>query len=213
MVGLLSLASVGRAFHFDFNVQYEGGGIATLLAGDNPTGTVLQAGDTFNWDIQAQGSGFWEVITGADFFPLMAFGTYEDGFRTGNFTLTLSNNGATVYTQVETGSVQSMVHIGTNEVPLVGGLIFDRMHLSYSLTSAIEAFFNGVDWEPGLLPVDTTLTGLLPIFGAPEATSSWSNGEIVYRTAAPVPDLSSTLALLVGAMSLLGAMARRTRRA
>jgi hypothetical protein len=213
LAGLLSLSSVGRAVHFDFNVQYQGGGVAALLAGNDPMASSLVAGDTFDWDIQAQGTGFWEVLVGDGFFPLMAFGTWESGTRTGDFTLTLKNNGSDVFSYAELGSQQSFIHIGTNTISLVTGLIFDQMHLSYSLTSSVEAIWDGSDWVPGVNPINTTLSGLLPIFGAPEATADWSNGDIAYRTGAAVPDFASTLALLAGALGLVSALARRTRRA
>lgn len=190
-----------QAASYNFDVNYFGGGVATLAAGsDDPVNQMLVGGDSFNWSISAQNNDQWLVAvdTPEGFFPLMAFGTAEDGVRTGDFTLTLKNNGSTVYTLIETASQQSFVHIGTNEVVLNTGLVFDQMQLSYSLTSAVS--------EPDpTVAVNTTLTGLLPIFGAPEQNTS--NQNIIYG---PVPEPGTYLLLLAG-LAGVGWVARQRR--
>ena len=190
-----------QAASYNFDVNYFGGGVATLAAGsDDPVNQMLADGDSFNWSISAQNDDQWLVAvdTPEGFFPLMAFGTVEDGVRTGDFTLTLKNNGSTVYTLIETASQQSFVHIGTNEVYLDKGLVFDQMQLSYSLTSAVS--------EPDpTVAVNTTLTGLLPIFGAPEQNTSSQN--IIYG---PVPEPGTYLLLLAG-LAGVGWVARQRR--
>lgn len=190
-----------QAASYNFDVNYFGGGVATLAAGsDDPVNQMLVDGDGFNWSITAQNNDQWlvEVGTPLGFFPFMAFGTVEDGVRTGDFTLTLKNNGSTVHTLTETASVQSLVHIGTNEVVLSTGLVFDQMQLSYTLTSAVA------ESDP-TLAVSTTLSGLLPIFGAPEQ-NAFDPG-IVYG---PVPEPGTYLLLLAG-LAGVGWVARQRR--
>jgi PEP-CTERM motif len=190
-----------QAASYNFDVSYFGSGVAGLVAGsDDPNNQMLAGGDSFNWSISAQNNDQWLVVAGTPegFFPLMAFGTVEDGVRTGDFTLTLKNNGSTVFTLIETASQQSFVHIGTNEVVLNTGLVFDQMQLSYSLTSAVS------EQDP-TVAVNTTLTGLLPIFGAPEQNTSDQN--IIYG---PVPEPGTYLLLLAG-LAGVGWVARQRR--
>ena len=182
LAGGAIVAQPAWAANYTFDVLYSGFGNATLEAGsDDPVGTTLWDGDSFDWTITAQGLASWTVVTGGGFFPLQAFTTYEAGTRTGDFTLTLSNDGAPVYTTSETGAVNNYVHIGTNTINLTSGLVFDQMQLHYTLTTAIEAEEHAVDPD-NLQPIGSTLGGLLPIFGAPEA-NIYSPG-IIYG---PVP--------------------------
>jgi PEP-CTERM motif len=193
--------TAAQAASYNFDVNYFGGGVATLAAGsDDPVNQTLVDGDSFNWSISAQNNDRWLVETGnpQGFFPLMAFGTMEDAVRTGDFTLTLKNNGSAVFTLVETASRQNFVHIGTNEVVLGTGLEFDQMQLSYTLTSAVS------ELDPSV-SVNSTLTGLLPIFGAPEQ-NVFEPG-IIYG---PVPEPGTYLLLLAG-LAGVGWVARQRR--
>jgi PEP-CTERM motif len=126
----------------------------------------------------------------------MAFAVAESGKRTGDFTLTLLNNRVEVFTQSETGSQQAQVHVGTNQIVLNAGLVFDQMVLDYHLTAAVTD-------DQDALPVNTTLQGLLPIFGAPEM-NTFSPG-IVY---APVPEPTAAWLMIAG-LAGLGFAARR----
>ncbi len=197
------LSGVAHAAGYNFDVLYSGAGIATLNAGsDDPEGVTLFDGDTFSWAITAQGSDVWTVDTGGDFFPLMAFALNEPGDRMGDFTLTLSNGGSPVFTASETGAINSEVHLGTNGINLNTGLVFNQMYLQYSLTQATELFDTAVDPD-NLQPIGSTLSGLLPIFGAPEQ-NTFSPG-IIY---APVPEPGTWVMLLAG-LGLVGAAVRR----
>lgn len=199
--GYLSGAAQAADYHFD--VLYSGMGNATLNAGsDDPEGLSLFEGDTFSWAITAQGADVWTVVTGGDFFPLMAFAVNEPGDRIGDFTLTLSNGGSAVFTTGETGAINSEVHLGTNAISLGTGLVFNQMYLQYSLTQATELENDAADPD-NLQHIDSTLYGLLPIFGAPEQ-NKFSPG-IVY---APVPE-PETWAMLLAGLGLVGAAVRR----
>lgn len=200
---LASISAPTHAAHFVFDVLYFGSDMATLAPGsDDPTSTSLAPSDTFQWSIAAQNGGFWEVVTGGDFFPLMAFSTNPGGVRTGDFDLQLLNNGSEVLSLSEAGVVNEFVHIGTNTVTLSSGLIFDEMRLHYLLTQATEDPATADD-PNDLLPVETALLGLLPIFGAPE-NNEFSPG-ITYSIPEP-----STLALsLFGGMALVASARRR----
>jgi hypothetical protein len=197
------ISNVAHAADYSFDVLYSGAGMAMLNTGsDDPVGLTLYDGDTFSWTITAQGTDAWTVVTGGGFFPLMAFGLEESGDRVGDFTLTLSNDGSSVFTIAEFDTVNSEVHLGTNTINLDTGLVFDQMHLQYSLTLATELLDTAVDPD-NLLPVGSTLSGMLPIFGAPEE-NSFAPG-IIY---APVPEPETWVMLLVG-LGLVGAAVRR----
>lgn len=182
-----------------FDVTYFGKNEASLVAdSQDPEGFSLLVGDYFHWSIRADGNNAWRVeqANPSGFFPLMAFAVAEYGKRTGDFTLTLLNNGAEVFQQSAVGSEQGQVHVGTNEIFLDTGLVFDQMVLDYHLSAAVTD-------DPDALPVGTTLRGLLPIFGTPEM-NTFSPG-IIY---APVPEPAAAW-LMVAGLAGLGFAARR----
>ncbi len=200
----LALVDLSKAVTYNFEVSYSGFGNAVLISGsDDPLMTTLQPGDDFTWQIVASDQGFWEVVTGGDFFPLMALAVQQSGTRTGDFNLFLRNDGLEVFIISETGSMASEVHIGTNTIALPTGLVFDEMYLEYTLTRSVEFFANAADPD-NPLPVDTTLTSILPIFGAPEL-NAFGPG-IIY--AVPEP---STFALIFPGLLALAGIRRRGR--
>lgn len=187
---------------------YFGGGVHSLAGGsDDPVGQVLNAGDSFLWNITAQNGSFWDVVTGGTFFPLMAFATQESGLRRGDWTLNLYRNGATVFNIFENDSPQECVHVGTNGIPLNTGLQFDRMELTYLLNSANETdgSCGGVADGP---EIETTLAAALPIFGTPE-DNRFAPGIVYTATVVPEP---STFALALVGLGAVGIVARQRRR-
>jgi hypothetical protein len=203
-------AKSAMAASYTFDVLYSGGGNASLAGGsDNPVGTNILPGDTFDWTITAQGGDQWHVITSNGFFPLMAFFVLPTADRVGDFTLTLLNDGSSVYSTSETNALNSYVHMGTNAIFLTAGLVFDQMVLNYALTSAT---FNdpGDPSNPNNgLPTDSVIQGLLPIFGAPEENPFYPG--IIYEQAS-VPEPSTYAMIALGLVTLAYAAQRRRQR-
>lgn len=193
------------AHFYNFDVLYQGNDTATLAGGsDDPVGQEINVYDGFDWTITAQENYEWRVMADGDYFPLMAFLVSPYGTRTGDWTLTLSNNGSSVFTQTESDSQQIYIHMGTNTISLSAGLAFDTMHLNYVLKSftgesagAIQAMDDSSD--------ATTIMGLLPFSGAPEMAYG---PDIIY---APVPE-PGTYALFVAGLAAVGMVVRRRRR-
>ena len=205
VIGVASPAWAVGPVHYSFDVLYSGGGAASLAAGsDNPVGQSMVDGDSFDWAITAQGADVWRVQTGGSFFPLMAFGVNESGDRVGDFTLNLLSGGAVVYTLTQSAVGMSEVHMGTNEINLVTGLVFDQMKLQYSLITARELLKDAAD-PANPMPINSTPYALLPIFGAPEM-STVSPG-IIYG---PVPEPAAWALMLCGG-ALVSLLARRRR--
>ncbi len=191
-----SLAMSAQANNYNFDVLYSGNNNAALAIGsDDPVGQSVAATDSFLWTITAQAGAEWQVISTAGYFPLMAFAVNDSGARDGNWTLTLKNNGADVFTTSETNSIQQYVHMGTNTINLTAGLVFDAMELNYTLNSFTPD-------DPNYS--DNVIQGLLPIFGAPEM-NPYSPG-IIY---APVPEPSTYALLAAGLAAVAGAVRRR----
>ncbi|MEO5817625.1 MAG: PEP-CTERM sorting domain-containing protein [Gemmatimonadaceae bacterium] len=206
----VTAAQDASAQTYNFNVLYNGGGNSTLAPGsDIPTGTNILPGDSFLWTIAAQGGSYWNVTTGGDFFPLMAFGVNEAGDRYGDYTLTLLRNAVSVFSLSEVGTLNNYVHLGSNTVVLPTGLQFDFMQISYALTSAMDdPQFGGDPNNP--MPVNSTISGPLPIFGAPEANAFSPGIDYVSVQVTPTPE-PATLGLMLTGAGLIGAFARRRR--
>ncbi len=199
-----------QAQDYNFDVQYFGNGVSTLAGGsDNPDGTVLNPGDSFFWSITAQNDAYWHVVNGGSFFPLMAFATNPSGRSTGEYTFQLFLDGLSVFSLTETSS-QEYFHVGTNSVSLATDVQFDRMTLSYLLLDAVP------DAPPDLLSlqdmVETTLSGNLPIFGAPEE-NSFSPGIEYVTTVVAVPEPASVWLLSAGMLVVTVMLRRRMVRA
>lgn len=214
---LLVASSPGWAAAYAFDVIYEGAGQAALAPGStDPRLVTLQAGDTFSWTISALPGYRWSVLTGGDVFPMMAFGVAESAFRTSDHVLTLSSFGTTTLSLVSAAEVQSLVHMGTNEVTVPTGLVFDRLHLDYTLLSAYEAIQvadpNRPDDPDAFIevpgdPIGSTPTTILPIFGMLDNTQVANTSITVYG---PVPE-PATWAFWLAGLAAAGVAAKRRR--
>lgn len=186
---LILAANQLQAASYNFDIQYFGSGVTSLAPGsDEPVGTNLQPNDDFLWQIIAQDGAYWKVVTGGDFFPLMAFECDPSGDRFGDFSLKLFDNGVEVFSLSALDEGTSQAHVGTNTVTLPTDLTFDELSLTYRLNSALEVKETAAD-PNNLQSVDTILQGRLPIFGPPESYDG-----IVY-----VPELGSmSLTVMAG---------------
>lgn len=187
-----SLSLPATAAVYNFNVDYFGGNVASLAAGDDPTATNLQAGDHFNYTLSADGGDYWRIESNANIFPFFSLQTSDAGTRTADFTLTLLLNGVSQFSLTELGINNSSVHIGTNTVGLTAGLEFDQIVVSYDLLASD----NGNNRPSSLLP----WPGVGPEFWSPQQVS-YLQGVV------PEP---ATLGLL--GLALVGAGLARSRK-
>ena len=109
LAALLPTSAFATAF--DFDVSYDGID-ATNVGALDPIGVVLEAGDSFDYNLQAISGGSWEVLTSGLFFPFLAFDINEAGVRIGDFSLTLSLDGTEQFSIMETGVRNAAVHFG-----------------------------------------------------------------------------------------------------
>lgn len=209
-----ALALPAWSADYVFDVLYSGDGVASVVGGSTDPRTVtLQAGDSFVWTINALPDWQWTVLSGGEVFPMMAMAVQESANRTSDLELELLNDGGVVFSKVETGSRQSLVHMGTNEISLTTGLVFDQLRLHYTLISAISVTSEEDPENPGSFieveggPTGTTPTTILPIFGMLDDTATANSTTTIY---APVPEPGTWAMLLAGACAL-GLRARRRR--
>lgn len=206
------LASAAWSAEYQFDMTYSGGGVVALTPGSqDPRTSSLLAGDSFTWTINALDNYQWSVLSGGDVFPMMAFGVQEPATRTGSFVFQLLNDGLQVFSKVETDSVQSQVHMGTNTITLPTGLVFDAWRLQYSLTSAIEVLSVEDPDNPGSFievaggPTTSSPDTLLPIFGIVDNAQTGNASNTIF---APVPE-PTELALWLTGIAGVGVAARR----
>ena len=206
------LASTAWSANYQFDVTYLGGGASVLEpSGQDPLDATLVAGDTFTWTISARDNYQWTVLNGGDVFPMMAFGIEESAQRTGSFEFQLFNDGVETFSRIETDSVQSLVHMGTNTISLPTGLVFDFMRLNYSLTSAIAVTTEEDPANPGSFidvlggPTTSSPNTRLPIFGMLDNTQVANSSTTIF---APVPEPTS-VALWLAGVAGLGVATRR----
>lgn len=191
----LFLATAAQATLFDFDVEYDGSTFNLDAGSDDPIGALVLAGDSFNYNVQAAGSDFWQVDAGDSFFPFLAFAVAESETRSANFFLNLLLDGVLQYSSGPLSEDNSFVHMGTNSISLTTGLVFDEMVLDYSLLGTTGA---------GLTTIQTYNFG-------PDHPGGFSPGISYVRdtdppSPAPAP---ATLALVAIALAGLGWSSRR----
>lgn len=208
--GALLLSASGFSASYDFGVSYDGT-TKTDVGTDPIIGTALAAGDNFSYTVMAVGDGFWQVDTGGNFFPFLAFTIAEPGFRTGNLTLDLLLNGTPQITQlVETSAENSYVHLGTNTVPLTAGLTFNKIVLTYDLLESLAAIDNpnyGQEFEPEFIPGNANVATIADLSIGPEFPGGFGAG-ISYNSPSAVP-LPAAAWLFGSALFGLVGVARR----
>lgn len=200
---LCLFATQAFATSYTFDEVYSGNGNISFT-GVEPSGTVVNPGDTVDWTIQAQPSYFWQAVQNANIFPLMAFNVQEGASREVQYSLTLSDQGNPVFTDSETVN-DEWVHMGTSTVSLTQGLVFDEMQSNFTLLSSI--YQNTGDPSDPLNGTTTTSTisSDLPIFGTPDQNPYFSPGAVIF-TSTPLPG-----ALLFLGPGLVGLAAIRRR--
>lgn len=192
----LACASSAHAAAYNFNVGYSGGGVATLLPGDDPTATNLAAGDTFTYRLLADPNDYWTVLAAGNLFPLFSLQTSDSGTRNANFTLKLYLDGVEQFSFSQANINNSFAHIGTNTVNLTpAGLQFDEFSLQYDLLAS-----DNVNNRPG---------SLLPWPGqGPEQTFP---NNIGYVDNVGVPEPASMALLALSLLTLAGIGRSRAR--
>ncbi|MDF1818263.1 MAG: PEP-CTERM sorting domain-containing protein [Immundisolibacteraceae bacterium] len=133
---VLAVSTSASATLFDFDVIYNGTAVSLDTGSDNPIGSVLQVGDSFNYNVQAGGDDFWRVDVANDFFPFLAFTVDESGIRTADMDLRLLLDGVEQFSLLQNGISNAEVHLGTNIVSLLAGLEFDEIVLDFDLLTS-----------------------------------------------------------------------------
>lgn len=193
-IAAFAAAAPASAADYVFAVNYTGG-VATLAdPSDDPLTTSLLPGDTFSYLLTAT-DGDWKKISSTAIFPFFALPVSEAGVRVGDYVLVLSDNGTAVFLDAQNDVGNSSVHVGTNDVLVPLGLVWD----SYLLTYKILSDTAGIATPNSLFP----WPGSAPEIANPD--------DIAFGTFGAVPEPASWMMMISG-MGLAGAMLRRRRR-
>lgn len=155
----------------DFDVTYDGTDISLDVGSDTVLGTMIAVGDSFDYNIGTANNDFWKVDVTTSYFPFLAFTTDEVGIRDGTFSLNLLLDGVSQLFLAPSAVSNSTVHIGTNAVSLVAGLMFDEIILNYTLTAST---------------IDTTISQYVIGGASPNVPGGFTSG-ISYNAAIDVP--------------------------
>lgn len=150
-VAVLLLATQAWAAAYSFDLTYDGTSATVNAGSQDPVGTNLAAGDSFNYALGAAGTDYWQVNTSRSYFPFLAFTTHDSGTRTANFDLRLLLDGVLQFSLSELGISNSYAHIGTNSVSLGAGLRFDAVELDYQLlgSDSVDNRIVNIAWPGG----------------------------------------------------------------
>lgn len=176
-----------QAATYHFDMTYSGAAIQLTLGSDLPAGTQLTPGDSFTLTLstvagmQFRALSDYKRLDGAAFFVL------ADAVRTANVTTTLLLEGEVQSQQIQNGVSQSFVHMGTQELQISGGTVFDQINIDYTLLSATETTtIQSTSW----------ILGLNPFFLSPH--------QIAFEAKPPPVPLPLSWALLGSALGLFG---------
>lgn len=170
----------------DFDVTYDGTDISLDVGSDTVLGTMIAVGDSFDYNIGTANNDFWKVDVTTSYFPFLAFTTDEVGVRDGTFSLNLLLDGVSQFFLSPSAVSNSTVHIGTNSVSLVAGLMFDEIILGYTLTGSTS---------------DTTISQYVIGGAIPSVPGGFTSG-ISYNAATDVPAPATFLLFGLGLAGL-----------
>lgn len=205
IAGLLALTpTTGMAATYTFSMIYDGSSIDYAPGSQMAGGTTLNIGDMFNLLISAAPGGFWTVdgdVVNA--FLMGGFFVDEVSGRTGDILTQFSYMGGTVLETSETGVAQELVHVGSQSTSIADGAVFDQFLVQYTLQGYYEAFDKNAN--ANVIATSTTLSEGLAFGGFADSSLGYSD-QFVYSSAVPLP---ATLPMMVGALAVFGAVARR----
>jgi hypothetical protein len=189
MALLVALPISASAATYTFNYDFDGTD-AVLAGGDTPNGTVLNVGDSYTVNLNAQSGFAWSVLSSHTSSLDMSYLVGPNDPRTTALDLDFLFGGSVVGNFVNPSQNQSQAHIGAQGVLYTAGTVFDQISFTLTLLSASGPTTIG--------------SNDLGIFG----TAFWDDQRIAYGAVSPVP-LPAGLSLLLVALGSLAVIRRR----